>query len=86
MGAVLYDNHGVRLGTTPDIYERVFARQRWTDETIYYDENKKKYELDKKETFVAILSKEGYKRQLITIPYSFAGKPEITRRWFLLNE
>ena len=85
-GAGVYDNYGVRLGTTPYVYERQFAKQLWTDETAYFDEKKRTYiPGKKKEDFEAILMKEGFKAQSIKISYTFNGEPEILRRWYLLN-
>jgi hypothetical protein len=84
--ATVFDSYGVKLGTTPYIYERKFAMQTWSDGDLLYFENKKPYELGKNETFTGIVSKDGYRRMLFEIPYKFNGTNETIRKMMFLNK
>ncbi len=84
--AKVFDENGERLGLTPYVYERKFAKQYWSDGDIVYFEHEEPYKIGRREEFVGIVLKEGYRKQLVELKYTFEGKSETHRKMVFLNE
>lgn len=84
--AKVFNKNGERIGYTPYVYERKFAKQYWSDGDVAYYENEESYKIGSREEFIGIVLKEGYRKQLVEIPYKFEGKPLIVRKMVFLNQ